>query len=100
MENRRNSNNDGQRCKGRHEDRSLRDTLPRPGTRGRDVGVLRGGQRRHDGHRHESQTGQPEEHPDAARDRGLEGELSDDGARNSWHPRVAGRRAASGCSSG
>lgn len=50
VEKRRNSNDDGQRRKGRHEDRSLRDPLPRLGTRRSDVGVLRGRQRRHNGH--------------------------------------------------
>ena len=44
MENRRNSNDNGQGGEGRHEDRSLRDALPRLGPSGRDVGVLRGWQ--------------------------------------------------------
>ena len=80
MENRCNSNDDGQRGKRCHENRSLRNPLPRLGSRGRDVGVLRRGQRRHDGNGHEGRTGEPEQHSDAARDRGLHGELSDDGA--------------------
>ena len=70
VEDGRDGDDDGQGGEGRHEDRSLRDALPRLGPSGRDVDVLRGWQGSHDGHRHEGRTRQSEQYSDAARDCG------------------------------
>ena len=70
VEKRRNAHDNGQGGEGRHENGSLRDALPCLRPSGRDIGVLRGWQGSHDGHRHEGRTRQSEQYSDAARDCG------------------------------
>ena len=59
VEKRRNAHDNGQGSEGCHEDSSLRDALPCLRPSSRDIGVLRGWQGSHDGHRHEGRTLQP-----------------------------------------